>query len=324
MYTHIKNLIIILVISIVFAGCKSQNTKEINNVKVYTEITDSIKYFSNYDNKYIMLYKYFNKKLLVYNKFSNRMQIYNENKKLKIEFSSKGKGPSELLNPTSIEFDDDGIFVLDSGNKKIAWFKENGELKKEIPLEYTALSFTKINKDIIISSLGMFKYYLYKCKIDGDSKFKGLIPRKMDYKTLDVKKIFADSYIITSNSSNIFLTKFYEDSLLTYSLEGKLISRSSRGMLNIKNPQSIQESSHRIIMENPLNLHITNDNKNNIYLLSQNPKSKKYFIYEYSQTGTNTSIYELPFEIGYFEVIGKDKFLVTNDQAEIITLVYKI
>lgn len=318
-----SGLLTLLVTLLMTSGCKNQNTEEVNEPKVYTEITDSSNYFKSYDDIHITGYKFFNNKLAGYNQLNEKIQIYDEDKKLVSEFSSKGKGPGELISPSCIYFDEDGIFVLDAGTRKIVWFNEKGELIKEILLKHTATNFTKIGKDMIISSFAMYDNYLYKCKIDDESKFEGFIPNKNKYTNLDVKKIFADTYNITSNSTNIYLTKMYKDSLLTYSLDGKLISRLGRGMRDIENPEPLEESSVKIIMGDPLNWHITSDVNNNVYLLSQNPKNKKYAIYEYSQSGSNTGIYELPFKSMRFEVLAKGQFLVMNDQNELKTLVYK-
>jgi len=321
MFRFYKVTLIIISLIVLFS-CKTKQNNQATEVKIYRKITDSLQYFNEYDDKYITSFKYFNKKLVVYNKFNEKLQIYNESNHLLVEFSNKGKGPGELLNPTDLYFDNDGIFVLDSGNRKVAWFNLEGEIIKEIPIQQTGLSFTKIDSDIFISVLGTFDFYIYKYNIKGESNPVGFFNKKNNFKTFDPGKIFADSYNIGSNDQYVYLTKLYEDSLLIFSNRGNLFSKSSRGLRNIVDPKSTKENSRKINMQIPMNLDIARDDKNNVYLLSQNPKKDLVCIYKYSSSGSNTAIYEVPFKTSMIEVLDKGKFLLINENYELVVLKY--
>ena len=136
-----KGVLILLVLLVTFclSGCRENEEIHFQIPKSYEKKDMYLSVFDTYEiplqgisDAYI-----YNEKIYMCNNVFNRIDCYSKDLAFLMSFGKTGSRAGELLSPERIWVDDEGVHILDWGNRRIALFSHDGEFIKTLPITGT-------------------------------------------------------------------------------------------------------------------------------------------------------------------------------------------
>ena len=143
--------------------------------------------------------------------------------------TAKGPAPGQLTQPSGLDIDEEELFVVESGNKRISVFDLNLKFKRIVAnnaIDHSYCLRVRNNTIYIVERTGVIKLF---------SKTDQLL------KTIPKLPVFSDSIFHFNFDSqlNFLITDYSNNSLSILSPEGDLIHSISFTEFNLKNPFGI-------------------------------------------------------------------------------------